>query len=369
MSRIGAVPESGQDGWRVPLVAFAITELLLVVLARLCGFDVLSPQTWERWDSGYYIHMVDHGYSLVHCKPEDPTFWCGTAGWFPGVSWLIALMRLTGISLHVAAVLVVTACYFGIVFVFYQMVEQQGPRGLVALAVACFFPGSIYLHAVFPLAPLVLAALLALYASSRGRFVLAAVFSMVAATMYPVGVMVGGAIALAGSGRGRWLAPCGTTLGLGLIVLAQYRGTGVWNGYWLIQHQYDHGLHNPFDTLGFNLKSLVNSRHRSRYPLLVWPAFQTLLVTVFVGWIGAHTRQLWREGGLTRLVLTYTALAWLFPLVVGGARISLYRSEVALLPAVYFVPRLPLRVSVPACAVLVVLFAVMERYFLLSQIM
>src|SRR6267143_2002296 len=314
LSRIGAVPESGQDGWRVPLVAFAITELLLVVLARLCGFDVLSPQTWERWDSGYYIHMVDHGYSLVHCKPEDPTFWCGTAGWFPGVSWLIALMRLTGISLHVAA-------------------------------------------------------LLALYASSRGRFVLAAVFSMVAATMYPVGVMVGGVIALAGSGRGRWLAPCGTTLGLGLIVLAQYRGTGVWNGYWLIQHQYDHGLHNPFDTLGFNLKSLVNSRHRSRYPLLVWPAFQTLLVTVFVGWIGAHTRQLWREGGLTRLVLTYTALAWLFPLVVGGARISLYRSEVALLPAVYFVPRLPLRVSVPACAVLVVLFAVMERYFLLSQIM
>ena len=343
---------------------FVAIEVLCIALARFYGYAPLSTATWTRWDSDFYLRISELGYELSHCLPDKPGFWCGTTGWFPGLSWLMQVAALSGIPRGVAGMFVNVICWFGILWILALTLERDA-RGLVAFAAACVFPGSIYLHALFPLSPLLLCALLAFQAAIGERFLLATLFSMLAATLYPIGVLVGPSIALACTGRARWLAVAGTAIGFGLVLLVQHRQTGYWNGYWLMHTQAEEGLHNPFDTLGARLKPLINKRYRE--PVRVWTAIQTLLVTSFMIWVVANVRSLWREGGQTRIILVYCIGAWLLPMFAGG-NVTFARSECALLPAVYLVQRLPLRVAAAALVLLLVIFAGSERLFLTREL-
>jgi hypothetical protein len=255
--------------------------------------------------------------------------------------------------------LMVLACWFGVLWVL-----ADGQLGFAALGIACLFPGSIYLHALFPLSTLLLCTLLAHQAAVNERPLLAAVFSMLAATMYPLGVLVGASIMLGGARRG-WMAVLGSAFGFGLVLLVQYHQTGYWNGYWLMHTQAEEGLHNPFDTLGARLKPLVNKRYHEA--VRVWSALQTLLVTGFMAWVVANARQFWREGGRARMVLAYSVGGWLLPMFAGG-NVTFARSECALLPAVYLAQRLPSRVALPALLPLLILFGASEFLFLTRQL-
>jgi len=35
-------------------------------------------------DSGLYLDIARHGYTLFRCTPPNRGDWCGNAGWFPG---------------------------------------------------------------------------------------------------------------------------------------------------------------------------------------------------------------------------------------------------------------------------------------------
>jgi hypothetical protein len=349
----------------VAAVAWALSGALCAGLARLYGYLPFSTATWERWDSAFYLTIAQGGYELSHCLPAQPEHWCGTAGWFPGYPALVRLVTLTGTPLHLSALLVVLVCGAGVLWLAWESLDGDGPGRWLALAIACLFPGSIYLHAAFPLAPLVLCALLALRFAAGDRHWLAALFSLCAATLYPVGVLVGPALALAGAGRKRWLSALGAGLGLGLVLLVQHLQTGHWDAYFLMHHQSEEGLHNPLDTLGARLKPLVNRRYWER--VRVVSAVQTLLVTGFIAWLLSRARALWREGGRARALLCYCVLAWLLPLLAGG-NVTFARSECALLPAVWFVPRWPRSVSLAVFGALGLLFAGMELLFLTAEL-
>ena len=307
-----------------------------------------------------HLDIAQRGYVIGHCLPDKPEFWCGNTAWFPGYPWLIASLVKIGVPLHASALLVVSVCHFAVLLTFIASLKERGPRALATVVVVSFFPGSIYFHAVSPLAPLVLCALGALVAAARGRTVLAAVFSLLAATMYPSGIVVGAALAIASPGKRRWSYAASAVAGLAIVWFAQFKATGMWDGFWRIQAGYDPG-HNPIDTLLAHLKPLVNPRYRERK--LIWSAVQTLGVTCFVAWLFRHARAFWREGREARLVLVYGLTAWIFPLVVGGS-VSLYRSELTLLPAAHLFVRLPPRVSIVAAFVTFVLFVGMARMFL-----
>jgi hypothetical protein len=170
---------------------------------------------------------------------------------------------------------------------------------------------------------------------------------------------------LAGTGRRRWLPALGAGLGLGLVLLVQHLQTGHWDAYFLMHHQSEEGVHNPLDTLGARLKPLVNRRYRERVRVVT--GVQTLLVTAFMAWLLSQARTLWREGGRARALLCYCALAWLLPMFAGG-NVTFARSECALLPAVWFVPRWPQRASWLVLAALGLLFAAMELLFLTKEL-
>ena len=347
------------------LAAWAALGLGCALLARLYGYDPLAAATWERWDSSFYLEIASGGYQLNHCRPLEPAHWCGSTGWFPGYPALVHGLWLLGVPLHAAALAVALVCSAGVLWLVCDSLEVRGPHFGLVLALACVFPGSIYLRAVFPLAPLLCCVLLAVRFAAADRYGLAAFFSLLAATLYPVGVVVGPAIALAGTGRRRLLPALGAGLGLGLVFLSQHLQTGHWDGYLLLHHQAEEGLHNPLDTLGARLKPLVNRRYWER--VRVVSAVQTLLVTGLMAWVLSRARALWREGGRARVLLCYCVLAWLVPLFAGG-NVTFARSECALLPAVWFAQRWPRRVSLGVLGVLALLFAGMELLFLTSEL-
>ena len=349
----------------VALFAWAALGVGCALLAKVYGYDPLAAGTWERWDSRFYLEIASSGYQLNHCRPSEPAHWCGSTGWFPGYPALVRLLVTAGVPLHAAALAVPLACSAGVLWLLRDSLDVRGPKGALALAVACVFPGTIYLRAAFPLAPLLVCGLLAIRFAGAERYWLAALFSLFAATMYPVGVVVGPAIALAGAGRRRVLPALGAALGLGLVFLAQHVMTGHWDGYLLMHRQAEEGLHNPFDTLGARLKPLVNRRYWER--VRVVSAVQTLFITAFMAWLLSQARALWREGGRARTLLVYCVLAWLLPLFAGG-NVTFARSECALLPAIWFAQRWPHRASAAALALLALLFAAMELLFLTSEL-
>lgn len=318
-----------------PLAAFLLAQGFFALAAWSAGLRFFDPATWTRWDSAYYLELAQQGYTLFPCGPQDhypPGALCGNSGWFAGYSWLIrALAPLLGVP-QAAQVIVLAAHLLCLIALWNLLLEQ---RGLFALALAAFFPGQIYLRALFPMAPLLFCIVLCLGLCQRQRFGLALLPAFATGALYPVGPVLAPVLAvwaLLEKRRGAVLVAAAVLAGLGVIALAMHAGTGHFDAYTLL-HARDHqGLHQPLDTLLSRLKPLVNARYRNEKGL--WSGLQTLLVLALVISIAVKAR----HG--SRLLLLYAGAAWLFPLLAGG-QTSLYRSELVLLPCVALARDLP----------------------------
>jgi len=323
-----------------PLVAFLLQRAVLAAVAWAYNYDPLAPSSWVRWDSGYYVSIAIHGYQpLTHCPPEShypPTTWCGNAGWFPGYSWLLAWTP-KGVSPETAAILLSAIAQLGCLLLVWRLLNDD--RQWPALGIAAFFPGNVYMAAVFPISLFLVSALTCLTCSLSGKFVLAALAGAFAATCYPTGLLLAPVVFLWALIHRRWRAlsvPAGVVIGYAAVLWQLHRQAGTWDAFFRVQGKYEH-TGNMLDTLGARLKPLVNARYRNAKGLVT--ALQTLLSTALVGILGYKGgRSLSSER--TSLLLLYVVTFWMAPLIVGG-NVSLYRSEALLLPAVILLPTLP----------------------------
>jgi len=335
-----------------PLVAFIATRLASALAARLANVDPLQASSWVRWDSFWYLRIAAGGYRLEAC-PGGTSMFCGTTGWFPGYPALIASLARLALAPEWAGFLVSAVAQLALLALLWTRVLDGTPsaRRWMLLLLAAFFPGSIYAQAVFPISTVLLLMVGFLVAVREGRFRLAAACGAAAAFTYPTGVLLApvyGAWLLlsAREARDDWrrlLPLIGPVLGLSAVLGLMAVQTGAWDAFFRNQVQgFGYGLSDPLTTLGTRL-----------VPLLVWrraggaevaAACQTLLVLLLVGWAGTEAIRSRAEPttalfGLT--VVTY----WLFPLLLGG-RLSLYRAEALLLPAVWLLRRAPVPVLV-----------------------
>ncbi len=352
-----------------PLLAFAGLQLLIALVAHWCGFDAFSTSTWSRWDSGLYLSIAQGGYHLEHCGPlsgHPASAYCGNAGWFPGYPWLIRILVAAGLRIDIAAMAIPLVCHLLALVAFWRMFSASP----FALALACVFPGTIYLHALFPIAPLVLCTLLVLSSFSTGHYRFAAVFACAAATLYPTGFVPAFAIALLAAVRrdrallrgAAWVL-VGSLIGVALVLVSQHAAIGVWDGYFKAHVVYGQGIHNPLDSLLARWKPLVNPRYRDEKG--VWTALQSVAVFLLLASIARRSKAIWRQGTLWQLMLIYGFTTWLIPLIAGG-NTSFYRPDALLLPLAALVPGTPKAAFAAFIVVFLILFIAMERLFLLS---
>ena len=345
-----------------PLAAFAAARMVSAAVAWTSGFPPLDPQTWVRWDSVLYLRIAERGYQIERCRPETGLpagNWCGTTGWFPAYPWLIALFTKLGGAPAWWGVLLALAAHCGLLWIVWRHLlgGQVTPRNLAVLVLAAFFPGAIYLQAVFPISLCLFLAAGCLVACARERFVLAAALGAAAAFTYTTGFLLGVAWAawllLGAQPRERdWhrlLPLLGIGAGFVAAVAVMAVQTGLPDAFFLTQAAYGYGPSDPLHTLFVRVAPLFSSARFAEKAA----GFQSLLATALAALACAGAWQR-RRDPFAFLLGAWAAAFWLFPLVLGG-RISLYRAESLLLPSVALVREapLPLLVLLAACAVAV----------------
>lgn len=322
-----------------PLLAFLLQRLVLCAVALASGLNPFASPAWVRWDSGHYLTIAASGYSRLYpCPPESgypAEALCGNAGWFPGYPLLI---RMLGGSPGAGALL---SALFQLLclMVIWRLLDARGPRW-PALLLAAFFPGNVYMAAVFPVSLVSLAVLACLGLCLAGRFGAAAVAAAVAAAAYPTGVLLAPVVAVWALLHRRHralLVPLGALAGYAAVLALLQKEAGRWDAYYLLQRKYGYRIGLPFDALFARLKPLVNRRYRTG--LAAATAAQALFSTLLMlGVAVAAARNPRAER--TTLPLLCAGAFWLAPLMLGG-NLSLYRAEALLLPAVLLVPALP----------------------------
>jgi hypothetical protein len=314
--------------WGIPLSALLIARAVSAAVGIRNGASPFAVSSWARWDSGHYAWISRAGYVLEHCQPGSPyppTAWCGNTGWFPLYPWMMRIANGALISLVFEAL---------VVFVLWRWF--LGERGIPALLLAAFFPGSIYQQAVFPVSLTIFCALAFIACCERERWIPAAVAGCGAAMAYSTGALLAPIALVWMFLRKRWNAwpMAGVTVGY-LAVLAVFQlQTGAWNAQFLAHAHYDLGF-APVQMLVSRLAPLVGIPGIGTRAT----AAQMALVVVM---LCLALPAAWRT-----LSGIYCAAYWALPVVVGG-QISMYRAEALLVPLAVLVParaRLPLLVA------------------------
>lgn len=359
-----------------PLAALVLVRLLLTLAALRSGSPAWAAANWAHWDSALYLEIAAGGYTLEPCGSGYPAgSWCGNAGWFPAYPAAIRLASTAGLAPVTAAAAVSTLATAGLLLLLWVrfLHARLAPGPLLLLLLAAFFPGSVYQSAAFPIALFVLVVLGHLDALQHRRWVLAGALAALAASTYPLGVVlpVTGALGAAVLATGRLqqrLRAAAVVGGLAVagalaVAVRLQLSVGRWDAYLLVQDKYGHGVNSPLETLRSTLEPLLGSPGFTAQTAARW---QTLLVAAIVALgLGATAGALLRRHAGAReavpTALLVTAL-WLMPLVVGSG-VSLYRSEAALVPAVILLRRLPrevvavlLTLALPPAYVLAQLF-------------
>jgi hypothetical protein len=361
-----------RDAW--PAIAiWALATATVLITAVAAGYSPFSPSTWSRWDSGLYLDIARHGYTLFRCAPPNGSQWCGNAGWFPAYPWLLRALTTTGVPLAPTALGL--SWFFSaatLVLLRLTFLRERLSLGIWAcLAYATFAPGQVFFYAVSPISMLTCFLVIHLWLLSRGRWVAAGVAGAVAALAHPVGVMVvpAAAIWLLATTRGEPIRERGRRValvaGLSLVGPAamtadQAVEVGHANAYLLVQGKYGHGIHDPFGPVVNGIYSVART---SPFALAAAPAVQTLFVAFVLACVLVEL--VLRRRTATRtdwLLANWAIVTWVIPHM--EANVSWSRSEAALALLAALARRLPLPLLAVFLAVAIWLTVAMTQLFL-----
>ncbi len=356
----------GLASWRPPVLAWLVATAVMVVTSAAEGWPPFAAtRTWVRGDSDFYLQIAEGGYHLFRCAPpRPPTDWCGNSGWFPGYSWLLAVLHRLALPLAPAALAISWLAFLGALLVLWHafLAHEPRPAAAAALAYAAFTPGLAYEYGVFPLALLSLCTVAFFALLQRGHWLAAGTAAAVGALAYPAGLVAAPVAALwlladrstSLSQRAlRVAAVAGpTAAAVAFFVFVQQIETHHWNAYLLTQAKYGHRLTSPAVIVAHAFTQAMQT------PLGLANAegVQTLFITFVLICVGAAVAT--RRGPCVRfdvLIVIWAVAVWL--VLYAETDLHAYRGVAGLLPLAVLLPRLP-RLLAAAIAVAAILIAV-----------
>ena len=370
-----------------PLLAFAVARAVLGAAAVSAGVPPSRPGSWCRFDCAHYMRIAQHGYELAPCPADshDAGLWCGNAAWLPGYPLLTrAALRLglppRGAALAVSALFALATLALLWAALAGALAGPGAPpraAAAAALALAAFFPGAVYAHAISPLGvfgwpgPRLAPPRRAGPSPGRrprrcgGRVHVSAGPAPRARPGGRLPARARDLAARAGPRHGRRRLAAG---GFAAVMILQHLDTGHWWGFALVQGDYHYSLRNPLVSLARRIAPLFLPPFEGAGEA---PAAQTLLVGLLVA-CGAVVLRLSGRGSTVtpeqRFVALYVAAAWLLPLVIGEEEGGLHRREAALLPLVLLTARLPAPVQAVLAGVAAVVAYALALLFFRGQL-
>ena len=349
----------------------------------------INTTPWFQWDSGNYLSIASHGITFGRCGgpgfPESSierwlnVRWCGTAGWLPGYSWLVSALHLLGFSLPLAGLLLSWVAMAAAMFLIWFGWARDLPpiRSFLLLMLFGLFPGAVYSFAIFPLSIALLCIMGSVFAATRERFFVAALFMVFGGLCYP----------------SAWFAAAGLAIGLVLVAIPFGRSTMVRRGLWGVaglaslpilglldwstvgtalayfksQSNYNSGAPGMyFFRLLFTTKTRQQQAIGRFYGEVL--AFQALLAAVITGYAACSTSLAWRRGQRAPLQI-YPAVVGAsvaMGLVVLGNAAAWNRSIVLAAPCIVCLRKTPMPWLVGVIAVVGVTTLLISRPFFLG---
>ena len=363
-----------------PFVALLAAWAMIAFRSPYGGARLFSPSSYARWDTGHYLHIARTGYYSITCDPSrlpkalpPGDYLCGNIGWFPGYPAAIrGLSEVTRMSVPIAALVVAwTFWYVALLLMWRLLAGARSPATRWAcLLIAAFFPGQVYMAALFPISLCIAGILGCLYVALRTTRPVYAwagfAAGFVAAYSYITAIVLAPALLVvalvAYRGRQRWQAiipATGAVAGFASVLLTMQIAVGQWDAYFVSVKKYNVGAHMPLDTLRDRLRPLWQSVGSAR--VLEVRSWQTLLALCFVlvaiaaTMAGAVRRNPPEAGALAARLRTaldrrvsafdlcfvmMSVGVWLVPYIAGGSA-STYRSEAFVVVCVPLLRKLP----------------------------
>ncbi len=200
-----------------PLLAFVVTRFIVFFGAYLAeiaipgmlqdGYYHINPNNvffdvWARWDSAFYLRIVEDGYWFVPGQQSAVAF-------FPLYPLLMALLKPLVGSTLVAGVLVSNLCLLGALIYLYKLTDLEfADSGTASRAVfyIAAFPTAFFFTAVYTESTFLLFSVMTFYYARKQMWAWAGLFGLLCASSRIVGIVVWGAVGL------EWLKTHGWTL-------------------------------------------------------------------------------------------------------------------------------------------------------------
>ena len=204
--------------WLVyPLLVFMLTRGVVWGAAYYADLAMPSPisegawhalpnnvflDVWARWDSGFYLGIVDRGYYFEVGQQSSVAF-------FPVYPLLMSLLKPLAGSTVAAGWLISNLCFLAALIFLYRLTELEfGDSGAARRAVfyLAAFPTSFFFSAVYTESTFLLFAIGTFYFVRRQMWLWAVLFGLLCGATRIVGVLTWGVVGL------EWLRAQGWTL-------------------------------------------------------------------------------------------------------------------------------------------------------------
>jgi len=190
----------------IPLVAFIVTRIIVFLAAYLTevafpgligdGYYHVDPDNilldvWARWDSGFYLTIINGGYDFVVGQQSNVAF-------FPLYPLMVNLLAELTNNVLLAAVIISNSCLFLSLVFLYKLTEHEFDKDTAGRTVfyIAAFPTAFFFSAVYTESTFLLFSIGALYFARKGEWGWAAVMGMLCSMSRIVGVLSFGVIGL-----------------------------------------------------------------------------------------------------------------------------------------------------------------------------
>ncbi len=318
---------SRRGDWQAPVAAFAVSRLIVLLsgyLGSILFLDSSNPPPYHlrgtgnllldifgsRWDTGFYVSIVEEGYKLHGVELPSAAF-------FPLLPMLMKALTWVGLDAVVAGVLISNLALLGAAVVFHRWMSRERPElADRALWYLLIFPASLFGSAIYTESLFLLLAVGALERARAGRWATAGALGVLSSLTRLHGLAVGLMLLLcwweerrrdpASTPRLGFLAGLLTPLGLGLFMTHLWFAFGDAFAFATAARSWGRAPRPPLETLKSAMPAvgdwwgnLVGGR------VHVDNAMDVLAVLAFL-FVGASllARRRWAEGGFVVACLT-----------------------------------------------------------------
>jgi hypothetical protein len=225
-----------------PLAAFLVTRIIIFFSAYLAevaipgmtgpAFWHASPNNifldvWARWDSAFYMRIVEQGYSFVLGQQN-------TVAFFPFYSMLVSVLNIFTNNDLLAGFIVSNLSLFGALVFLYRLTEFEFKDTAIASRTVLFiaiFPTSFFFTAVYTESLFLLLSVATVYFARRQMWAWATLTGFLCSGTRIIGFLVWGVVIL------EWLRAHGW-------MLSNFRTGDAWRNLW-------QGLRHDLPSLAF----------------------------------------------------------------------------------------------------------------------